>query len=48
MKKDYVVYFGLMVGAILTTGLLLNAAGSGQFGSQVEKLADKITEGYGT
>jgi hypothetical protein len=41
------VYFGLSVGAILTAGLILNAAGSGQFGSQLEHIAKKVTEGYG-
>jgi len=47
MSKNHVVTFGLTVGAILTAGLILNAAGSGQLGSQVEDIAKKVTEGYG-
>lgn len=46
MKRE-VVTFALVGGAIIATGLFLNAAGNGTFGSQVEALAKSVTQGYG-
>jgi hypothetical protein len=36
-----------VVVSILATGALLNLAGSGLFGAQVQKLAKYVTTGYG-
>jgi hypothetical protein len=36
-----------MMGAIAATGIVLNMAGSGMFGTQVKSLAQYITKGYG-
>lgn len=39
--------FSLFMGAILATGLVLNAAGTGMLGSTAQGIATKVTEGYG-
>lgn len=36
-----------VVASILATGVLLNVAGSGMLGSQVQKAAQYVTKGYG-
>lgn len=33
--------------AIIATGVVLNVAGSGMLGAQVQKLAQYVTKGYG-
>lgn len=39
--------FMTVVGAILATGVLLNMANNGTFGSMAQNLANKVTNGYG-
>lgn len=36
-----------VVASILATGVILNIAGSGMLGTQVQKAAQFITKGYG-
>lgn len=38
---------GVVMASIVTTGLLLNVAGSGALGSAPQKFAKMVTEGYG-
>lgn len=38
---------GTVMLSILATGALLNIAGNGMFGTQAQKLAKFITNGYG-
>lgn len=38
---------GAVVVSILATGAILNLMGSGMLGSQVQKLSQYITKGYG-
>lgn len=44
MNPKYIAYNMI---AIAGTGLLLYAAGNGMLGSATQKVAQKITEGYG-
>ena len=36
-----------VVASILATGVILNVAGSGLMGTQIQKIAQYITKGYG-
>lgn len=36
-----------VIGSIIATGLLLNAAGRGNLGATMQKVAKYTTEGYG-
>ena len=36
-----------IVMGILVTGAFLNLAGSGKFGTQIQKFANYVTKGYG-
>lgn len=38
---------GTVVGSILATGVFLNLAGSGALGTQMQKFAKYVTQGYG-
>lgn len=45
--KSFISGLAHSVAAIYVAGLLLDEAGRGSFGSELQKLAARITRGYG-
>lgn len=45
--KESVKTFGVIVLAIIVTGLILDELGKGRFGGAARSLARKVTSGYG-